>query len=66
MEGDRILSIDGYRVLLTSDVTTGLSLGADTSYDIVVQRNGERKNCTMSSWNRQNTTAYSGTAWISR
>ena len=43
MKGDRILSIDGYRVLLTSDVTTGLSLGTDTSYDIVVQRNGEKK-----------------------
>ena len=41
MEGDRIVSIDGYRVLLVSDVSTGLSLGEDTSYEIVVQRSGE-------------------------
>lgn len=44
MEGDRILSIDGYRVLLVSDVSTALSLGGDSSYDIVVRRNGEKVN----------------------
>lgn len=41
MEGDRIVSIDGYRILLTSDVSTALSLGEDTNYEIVVKRSGE-------------------------
>ena len=41
MKGDRIVSIDGYRVLLSSDVSTALSRG-DGTYDIVVERAGEK------------------------
>ena len=40
--GDRILSIDGYTVLLSSDVSRGLARGADDgTFDITVRRNGE-------------------------
>ena len=40
--GDEIYSIDGSRVLIYSDVATLLSRGADTTYDLVVIRNGEK------------------------
>lgn len=43
MEGDEILSIDGYRVLVRSDVETGIAYGADDGvYTIVVKRDGEK------------------------
>lgn len=42
MEGDQFLSIDGYRILLSADISTALSRGDDTNYDIVVKRNGEK------------------------
>ncbi|MDO4286486.1 MAG: RIP metalloprotease RseP [Eubacteriales bacterium] len=42
MEGDQILRIDGYRILLNADISTALSMGDDTKYDIVVRRNGEK------------------------
>ncbi len=41
LEGDRIVKIDGYRILLTSDISTALSRGDDTNYEIVVRRGGE-------------------------
>ncbi|MBR3866513.1 MAG: site-2 protease family protein, partial [Butyricicoccus sp.] len=42
MTGDRILSIDGYTVLLGADVSQGLARGsADGVFDITVRRNGE-------------------------
>ena len=42
MEGDRIVSIDGFRILLSSDISTGLSRGDDTKYEIVVERDGKK------------------------
>ncbi len=42
MEGDTILKVDGYRVLLTHDFSIGLSKsGAERSYDILVRRDGQ-------------------------
>lgn len=46
LEGDQILSIDGYHILLSADVSTALSRGDDTNYDIVVKRNGEKVKLT--------------------
>lgn len=40
--GDEIYSIDGSRVYLYGDVATLLSRGDDTSYDLVVVRDGEK------------------------
>ncbi len=43
MPGDTIISVDGYRVYLYSDISVGLSRGKeDGSYDIEVRRDGER------------------------
>lgn len=39
--GDTIKSIDGMRVYTTNDVQTGLSRSADSTVDMVVNRNGE-------------------------
>ena len=40
--GDEVLSVDGYRILFPQDITTALSRGDDTLYDIVVRRDGQR------------------------
>lgn len=40
--GDRIISIDGRRMLLYNDFTMLLARGDDTYYDLVVERNGEK------------------------
>lgn len=41
MEGDEILSIDGYRILVRQDIETGLSYGEDDGvYTFVVKRDG--------------------------
>ncbi len=40
--GDRIISIDGRKVWLSSDIATALSTGSDYIYDIVIERDGER------------------------
>jgi len=41
--GDEILKIDGYRVLLANDVSTGLGRGDSAPYyDILVRRDGEK------------------------
>ncbi len=48
--GDEIWSIDGSRIYLYSDISTLLSRGDDTVYDLVVIRNGEKvalNNVTM-------------------
>nr|WP_302665241.1 RIP metalloprotease RseP [uncultured Agathobaculum sp.] len=42
MAGDKILKVDGYRILLRSDFEIALSRGNDTTYEIVVRRNGEK------------------------
>ena len=42
MAGDEILKVDGYRILLRSDFEIALSRGDDTTYEIVVRRNGEK------------------------
>ncbi|MDO5548520.1 MAG: RIP metalloprotease RseP [Eubacteriales bacterium] len=42
LPGDRILSIDGYRVYQTSDVTLTLNLSTDDTYDVVVLRDGQK------------------------
>lgn len=43
MEGDRILSINGHRIGVYSDVSTQLNAAAgDGSMDLVIQRNGEK------------------------
>lgn len=39
--GDTILSIDGYRILLNTDITVALSRGNDDRYDIKVRRGGQ-------------------------
>lgn len=41
MVGDRILSINGERIWLYSDVTMFLGRGSGAPYDLVVERNGE-------------------------
>lgn len=41
-QGDEILSIDGYRVLLYDDITTLLSRGNGKTADLVIRRNGEK------------------------
>lgn len=46
MEGDRLLRIDGYRILISSDVSTALSRGDDDLYEIVVERDGEKLTLT--------------------
>ena len=46
MEGDRIVRIDGFRILLSSDISTGLSRGDDTTYEIVVERDGKKLTLT--------------------
>ena len=40
--GDEILEVDGYNILLRSDFEMALSRGADTTYEIVVRRDGEK------------------------
>ena len=42
MEGDRILSIDGHRILLHADISTYLSRNDGNGMDFVVLRNGEK------------------------
>lgn len=42
MEGDRILSVDGHRILMYSDVLTFLNRNDGTGMDLVVLRNGEK------------------------
>lgn len=40
--GDTILKVDGYHVLQREDFNTALARGADTVYEVVVRRDGER------------------------
>ena len=40
--GDEILSVDGYRILVRTDFEMALSRGADTTYEVVVRRDGEK------------------------
>lgn len=40
--GDEILKVDGYRILLRSDFETALARGKDTTYEVVVRRDGEK------------------------
>lgn len=43
LEGDTLLAVNGYHVLLSSDFSTGLAKAGDTdSYDILVRRNGKK------------------------
>ncbi|MGO5095028.1 RIP metalloprotease RseP [Agathobaculum sp. LCP25S3_E8] len=42
MAGDEILKVDGYKILLRSDFEVALARGEDTTYEIVVRRNGEK------------------------
>lgn len=42
MVGDRIVSIDGERIFLYSDVSIFLSMGDQAHYDVVVRRDGQR------------------------
>ncbi len=43
MEGDSILEVDGYRVLLTRDFSVGLARsGVGNAYDILVRRDGQK------------------------
>lgn len=42
MAGDRILSINGERIYLYSDVTLFLGRGSGAPYDLIVERNGEK------------------------
>ena len=40
--GDEILEVDGYNILLRSDFEIALARGADTTYEVVVRRDGEK------------------------
>lgn len=40
--GDEILKVDGYHILLRGDFETALARGDDTTYEVVVRRNGEK------------------------
>lgn len=40
--GDRIVSIDGRKILLSSDIATAMNAGDDYDYDFVIERDGER------------------------
>jgi len=42
MEGDRILSIDGYKIYTYGDISLFLEREAGKPYDIVVERNGKK------------------------
>lgn len=42
--GDKILTIDGSKVFTTTDVSMGIQLSKGSSVDLVVDRNGEKKN----------------------
>jgi len=42
LPGDTVLSIDGYRVILSSDISAGFSKGEDSYYDILVRRDGQK------------------------
>ena len=42
MAGDEILKVDGYTILLRSDFEVALARGEDTTYEVVVRRNGEK------------------------
>lgn len=45
--GDKILTIDGSKVFTTTDVSMGIQLSKGSSVDLVVDRNGEKKNITV-------------------
>lgn len=40
--GDEILKVDGYHILMRSDFETALARGKDTSYEVVVRRDGKK------------------------
>lgn len=39
--GDRIVSIDGRKILLSSDIASAMNAGDDYNYDFVIERDGE-------------------------
>lgn len=41
-DGDEIVSIDGYRILLRGDLDAALARGDDATYTVVVRRDGQR------------------------
>lgn len=41
-EGDRILSVDGYRIFFTSDISAAFARSDDYDFDVTVRRDGER------------------------
>ena len=41
-EGDQIIKMDGMRIFTTSDLSYKLSSSEDTTFDLVVKRNGEK------------------------
>lgn len=45
--GDRILSIDGSKVFTTTDVSLGIQMAKGESVDLLVNRNGNKKNITV-------------------
>ena len=40
--GDEIIEVDGYNILMRSDFEIALARGADTTYEVVVRRDGEK------------------------
>ncbi len=61
--GDRILSIDGERVYVYSDLGLLLSLGGDDTYDLVVERGGERVRLNDFTMERRTYTGADGTEY---
>ena len=45
--GDRILSIDGSKVFTTTDISMGIQMAKGDSVDLVVNRNGNKENITV-------------------
>lgn len=45
--GDRILSIDGSKVFTTTDISMGIQMAKGDSIDLVVDRNGNKENITV-------------------
>ncbi len=41
-EGDRIISVDGYHIFFTSDISTAFARSNDYDFDVVIERDGKR------------------------
>ena len=57
-EGDTIISIDGFRLLVRSDLNVAMGMSSSTTHSIKVRRGGGRRsNCRLCRSRRESTTA---------